>query len=47
VLRRGQALVLGGAQTFFSGLSPRVDYRGGYSSWTTLTRRVSTRQGVG
>ena len=29
VLRRGQALVLGGAQTFFSGLSPRVDYRGG------------------
>src|SRR5215218_11320246 len=47
VLRRGQALVLGGAETFFSGLSSRLDYRGGYSSWTTLTRRVSTRQGVG
>src|SRR5215203_6850770 len=29
VLRRGQALVLGGAGAFFSGLDPRVDYRGG------------------
>src|SRR5215217_7154960 len=29
VLRRGQALVLGGAEAFFSGLDPRVDYRGG------------------
>jgi DNA-binding CsgD family transcriptional regulator len=29
VLRRGQALVLGGAETFFSGLNSRVDYRGG------------------
>ena len=29
VLRRGQALVLGGAEAFFSGLDPSVDYRGG------------------
>jgi hypothetical protein len=29
VLRRGQALVLGGAEAFFSGLDQRVDYHGG------------------
>jgi hypothetical protein len=29
VLRRGQALVLGGAEAFFPGLCPMVDYRGG------------------
>jgi DNA-binding transcriptional ArsR family regulator len=29
VLKRGQALVLGGAEAFFSGLDPRVDFRGG------------------
>ena len=28
VLRRGQALVLGGAEAFFGGLDQRVDYRG-------------------
>jgi hypothetical protein len=29
VLRRGEALVLSGAEMFFSGLDPRVDYSGG------------------
>ena len=47
VLRRGQALVLGGAEAFFPGLCPMVDYRGGFSSWTNLTKRLSTRQGAG
>jgi hypothetical protein len=47
VLRRGQALVLGGAEAFFPGLCPRVDYLGGFSSWTNLTKRLSTRQGAG
>jgi hypothetical protein len=29
VLKRGEALVLSGAEMFFTGLDPRVDYSGG------------------
>jgi hypothetical protein len=47
VLRRERALVLGGAEAFFSGLDQRVTTAEGFSRWINLTKRLCKRQGSG